>query len=107
METPTEHWTETLTGLGATGVEIMLGYTTDLPMQAHPLIPLLQVTADDSTPQQTYQDVDLVLTADSTLWAERILQRLVDVAEGTYTPKLYALGNTDFQVTRGMLGISL
>ena len=32
METPSQHWVETLTGLGATGVEIMLAYAGRQPM---------------------------------------------------------------------------
>jgi hypothetical protein len=32
---------------------------------------------------------------------------VLDVASRTYVPKLYGQGNTDFQVSRGLLGISL
>ena len=47
MEMPTHHWVETLTGLGATGVEIMLAHVSGAPVQAHPMIPLLQVASDE------------------------------------------------------------
>ncbi len=105
METPTEHWVETITGLGASGVELMLAYITDHPRQAHPLIPLLQVTA--GSPDTPSVDVDLVLEASADAWTERLLHLILDTASRAYTPKLYAQGNTDFQVSRGLLGISL
>lgn len=107
METPTQHWLETLTGLGATGVEVMTAYVATLPLQAHPMIPLLQVTAelDDRSPGGT--DLDLVLTGDSDQWALAIVQRLLDVAGRKYIPALLAQGHADFQVTRGLLGVSL
>lgn len=105
MEAPTDHWVETLTGLGATGVEIMLAYVNGHPMQAHPMIPLLQVTADAA--RGTSTDLDLVLGADAALWTEQLIRLVLDVASRVYTPKLYDQCNTDFQVSRGLLGISL
>ena len=44
METPTEDWLESLTGLGATGIDLVLAYTDTHPQQTHPMIPVLQVT---------------------------------------------------------------
>lgn len=107
MEMPVDHWLETLTGLGATGVELMLAHIASRPIQAHPMIPLLQVTTDGQADPPVRQDLDLVLTGDPEQWQRQLLQRLMAVAEGTYTPRLYAQGNTDFQVTRGLLGVSL
>ncbi len=105
METPTEHWVETLTGLGATGVELMLAYVTDHPRQVHPMVPLLQVTSASAGAPSV--DVDLALTAPAASWTDALLRLLLDTASRAYTPKLYAQGNTDFQVSRGLLGISL
>ncbi len=104
METPTEHWVG-LTGIGATGVELMLAHVTGHPRQAHPLVPLLQVTSDSADVLTV--DVDLALTAPSASWTDELLRLLLDTASRTYAPKLYAQGNTDFQVSRGLLGISL
>jgi altronate dehydratase len=107
METPTDHWLETLTGLGATGVEVMLAYIVDQPVQAHPMIPLLQVTVDDGRQGRSYQDLDLVLGMDANRWSEAMLYLILDVASHVYTPKMFAYGNTAFQMTRGLLGVSL
>ena len=42
MDTPTGNAVETLAGLGGTGVQVMLAYVQKSPLQAHPLIPLIQ-----------------------------------------------------------------
>ena len=104
METPTQHWVETLTGLGATGVEIMLAHVSGPPLQAHPMIPLLQMASGPETAWST--DMDLLLDEEAP-WTETILPLVLSVASRTYVPKLYEQGNTDFQVSRGLLGISM
>lgn len=104
METTTHHWVETLTGLGATGVEIMLAHVSGPPLQAHPMIPLLQVTSGTQTAWSA--DMDLTFDDDAP-WTETILSLVLSVASRAYVPKLYEQGNTDFQVSRGLLGISM
>ena len=104
MEAPTQHWVETLTGLGATGVEIMLAHVSGPPLQAHPMIPLLQIASGATTTWSA--DMDLMLD-DGAPWTETVLPLALSVASRTYVPKLYAQGNTDFQVSRGLLGISM
>ena len=104
METPTQHWVETLTGLGAAGVEILLAHVADSPMQAHPMIPLLQIASGAETAWSA--DMDLMLDDDAP-WTETVLPLVLSVASRTYVPKLYEQGNTDFQVSRGLLGISM
>ena len=39
--------------------------------------------------------------------SEALLQLIVRVASRQYVPRLYEAGNTDFQLTRGWLGLSL
>lgn len=107
METQTEHWVEILTGLGATGVDILLAYVEGAPVQTHPMLPLLQGTSAATAHQYGRDDFDFVLEGEAAAWPELVLRRALDVAEGRYTPTLFAQGNTDFQVTRGLLGISL
>ncbi|TBL68321.1 UxaA family hydrolase [Paenibacillus thalictri] len=107
METPTEHWVETVTGLAATGVELMIALVGCRPMQTHPFVPMLQVTSGLEM-QQTYAgDMDLLLAGDSSVWTEQILEKCKMVIEHNYTPRLYQQGNVDFQLTRGLLGVSL
>ena len=102
METPTDQPTETLTGLGATGVDLALAHIVGAPLQSHVMVPLVQVSTDATT-QATYgADLDL-----STADVDDLLALIVEVASRQYTPKLHGKGNTDFQLTRGLLGISM
>ncbi len=102
METPTDQPTETLTGLGATGVDLALAHIVGAPLQSHVMVPLVQVSTDATT-QATYgADLDL-----ETANVDELLVLIVEVASRQYTPKLHGKGNTDFQLTRGLLGISM
>ncbi len=102
METPTDQPTETLTGLGATGVDLALAHIVGAPLQSHVMVPLIQVSTDATTQANYGADLDLV-TAD----IDDLLALIVEVASRGYTPKLHGKGNTDFQLTRGLLGISM
>ena len=102
METPTDQQTETLTGLGATGVDLALAHIVGAPLQSHVMVPLIQVSTDATTQANYGADLDLT-TAD----VDDLLALIVEVASRQYTPKLHGKGNTDFQLTRGLLGISM
>ena len=101
MANPRRHWGETLAGLGASGVEIMLGYVDGHLLAGHPLVPVLQFGGDEASPD----DVDAVLRAGDDV-AGRLLDLLVATLRGERKPKHQLLGNHDFQVTRGVLGVS-
>ncbi len=102
MESPTDQPTETLTGLGATGVDLALAHIVGAPLQSHVMVPLIQVSTDSATRTNYGPDLDLA-TAD----VDELLALIVEVASRQYTPKLHGKGNTDFQLTRGLLGISM
>ena len=109
METPTENQTETFTGLGATGADLMLCHVGKVPLQAHPMIPLVQVSSDPRTVERYGRDLDRSL--DATASAHALVSSLQDLlaqtASGTYAPKLFSRGITEFQLTRGLLGLSM
>jgi hypothetical protein len=107
MEAPTDHWIETATGLGATGVEVMVAHVAGRPLQAHRMIPLLQISSDPETLESYADDLDVLLEGDPSSWADQTLQELAAVASRECTPKLFEAGNTDFQFTRGLLGVSM
>jgi hypothetical protein len=96
METPTPHWTETMTGLGAAGVQVMVA-CADLPRPRHPFVPVVMVGDGRSAPFN-----DLTLTGDSSHWPAQILQVAAAAQQLLRLPQ----NNTDFQLTRGWLGIS-
>ena len=102
MEAPTDQPTETLTGLGATGVDLALAHIVGAPLQSHVMVPLIQVSTDATTQTNYGPDLDL-----ATVDVEELLALIVEVASRQYTPKLHGKGNTDFQLTRGLLGISM
>jgi altronate dehydratase len=108
MECPTDHMVEALTGLGATGVQVMLAHVAGPTLQAHPMIPLIQASADARTIKRFGKDLDLRLEAGSPDdLARALLEQVTAVASRRSTPKLFGQGNTDFQLTRGYLGLSL
>ncbi|MEE2658681.1 MAG: UxaA family hydrolase [Candidatus Latescibacterota bacterium] len=98
------HWTETVTGLGATGVEILIAGVAEHPVVGHPFLPMLQVTDATELARRFEGDFDLVVGRDS---AQKLLELIVQVASRRYRPCMSERGNTDFQITRGLLGVSL
>jgi altronate dehydratase len=103
METPTSHWVETLTGLGATGVEILLACPGARPAQGHPLVPMLQAAVAPAS----LEGFDIVLDVDPDQWAAALLAEIAEVAARKDTPQLFAQGAVDFQLTRGLLAVSV
>ena len=107
MECPTKHWVETLTGLGATGVHVVVGHVSESPVQGNPLVPLLQVGTSEDLDLAYGQDLDLFLQGDPARWSEALCDLIARTGSGAYSPRLLDRGFTDFQVTRGPVGISL
>ena len=104
MDTQTGQAVETLTGLGATGVDLVIAHVINTPIQSHPIIPVLQFSSHFPTIEMYGSDLDFVSNDISFKQLLFLIQR---VASREYIPKLHSYGNTDFQVTRGLLGISL
>ena len=109
METPTENPVETFTGLGATGVEIMLCHVGWNPLQGHPMFPLVQITADAAVAQRYGSDLDRVIAPERNPAgvAGELATLVADVASCRYRPRLWSRGVTEFQLTRGRLGLSM
>ena len=103
MHAPTAHAVETLTGLGATGVELLLALVQERPVPAHPLVPVLQVAAQDAQ----VADVDLQLAGSVDEQVAQIMALVAGLVTGEVEPRGLAQGNVDFQITRGAVGISL
>ena len=107
MEMPTEHIVESLTGLGAAGVDVIVMIVEEKPAQGHPLVPTLQITLPGESSSSPLDDFDLVLRGDPSRWPDQFLELLLRTASCTYRPRLFTQGNIDFQITRGLLGVSL
>ena len=109
MATPTADGVETVTGLGGTGVHLMLACVDGPPLQGHPMIPVLQIAADTSSARRFRQDLDHLIdpTHDVEDIRRDLLGLLCRAASRDYAPRLWAAGHVDFQLTRGRLGVSL
>jgi len=109
MAMPTRHWGEQLTGLGASGVNVIVALVNHQPLPGHPMIPVLQLS------EHPHGQTDLLLTgepyADSdrllNMLIARLLNMLIATFTGDYLPNVLQSGNVNFQVTRGLLGVSL
>ncbi|MEZ4731250.1 MAG: UxaA family hydrolase [Caldilineaceae bacterium] len=100
METPTPHWTETITGLGATGADLIIAYTKQL-RPGHPFVPVLLL--GDANARYT---PDLCLQGDAADWPAQLVALMAAVMAGEKRPTTIRQNNIDFQLTRGWLGIS-
>ena len=107
MQMPSKHWVEAQTGLGATGVHILLGYVGDGPKQGHPMIPVIQVTSEAAALDWWKKDLDLILDGDPEHWSPEILHLLIETFSSGYSPRSFEQGNVDFQISRGSMGITL
>ena len=109
METPTGNPVETFTGLGATGVELMLCHVGSNPLQGHPMVPLAQVTADPAVAERYGADLDRLLGPERDIAGivADLAVLVADVASCRCRPTLWSRGITDFQLTRGRLGLSM
>jgi altronate dehydratase len=110
MATPTSHFVEALTGLGGTGVQMIIAHVAESAMQGHPMIPTLQVATSRYGENAFAADLDIVIDADAAD-AAQIHDQLSGRIRGTltraYVPSAWSRGHTDFQLTRGLLGVSL
>lgn len=109
MQTPTDNATEVLTGLGGTGVDIMLAHVARMPLQSHPMIPLLQVGSAASLRERFSLDLDATFSENESVDSveQALASRIGETASRDYVPKLFAQGHSQFQLTRGLLGLSM
>lgn len=106
VQTDSDHWVENLAGLGACGVHLFLGLVGDSPQQGHPMLPVLQAADRTVLPAAARQDVDVILQGDVAVDEAALLRVLCATAQGDYTPAANAGGFVDFQLSRGLLGVS-
>ncbi len=106
VQTDSDHWVENLAGLGACGVQVFLGLVGDTSQQGHPMLPVLQVAEPGILPASMRPDVDVMLEGDALADEATLLRWLADLAQGVRQPAATAGGFTDFQLSRGLLGVS-
>lgn len=110
MRAPTEDASETVTGLGGTGVELMLAAVGSVALQGHPMIPMLQIggSGANADGENGFEhDLDVVLGVAHEQAVAALLNCITATLSQRYQPKLASSGNVRFQLTRGELGVSL
>jgi altronate dehydratase len=106
VETDSDHWVENLAGLGGCGAHLFLGLVGDSPQQGHPMLPVLQVAEPGVLPASSAADVDVALSGDTGADETELLRLLAATAQGDALPVASAGGFVDFQLSRGLLGVS-
>jgi hypothetical protein len=106
VATDTDHWGENLAGLGACGAHVFIGDIGDSPQQGHPMLPTLQIAGPASHGQLSSEDIDLMLEGDAADSLEKLRELLLATLRRDYTPVSTAGGFVDFQLSRGLLGVT-
>lgn len=106
VATDTEHWVENVTGLVACGAQVMLTVVQDSPQPGHPLVPVIQVAEPDQRSVLTPADIDAFLSGDPVADTAAVAQLVRAVAQRDQTVAVDAQGLVDFQITRGLLGVT-
>jgi altronate dehydratase len=102
----TDHWVENLTGLGACGAHLFLAVVDEHSRQGHPLLPLVQVAASDQRGRIAAEDIDGLLEGEAGPDAALLAGLIAEVASRRLATKAMAGKFTDFQLGRGLLGVS-
>ncbi len=105
MQTPSRQWAENLTGIAATGVELVLAVSGQGPQAGHPLVPVLNITDDAAVCDRFAGDFDLLW--ESTAELGPLLNLMSDQISGTRMARVVENRNLAFQITRGLTGVSL
>jgi hypothetical protein len=106
VATETDHWVENLAGLGGCGAHVFVGLVGDMPQQGHPMLPVLQVAEAGVLDEKAIGDVDVVLTGDAETDVAAVLRQLSATVSGKLIPSAATGGFVDFQLSRGLLGVS-
>jgi altronate dehydratase len=106
VATETDHWVENVTGLGGCGAHLILGVVAGHAQQGHPLVPVIQVAETSQRGTVPGDDIDLFLAGDATGDEAALAKVLVRVAQREQIPAALAQGAVDFQLTRGLLGVT-
>jgi altronate dehydratase len=106
VATDTDHWVENLTGIGACGAHVFIGCIGDTPQQGHPLLPVIQIAGHAARGSLSTDDVDLFLGENPDENHVRIEALLLATVRRFHVPAASAGGFVDFQLSRGLLGVS-
>jgi altronate dehydratase len=99
MQCPTRDWIESLTGLAATGADIVVAFARG-PIVGHPMVPVLCVAmSEEETP-----DADYCLSSPG---HSSLLETVAKVLAKERVTQVDRVRNTGWQITRGRLCVSV
>lgn len=102
---PGEDWLEACVALVSGAAGVVLVHVAGATLPGHPFVPVVQVSADPGTARRAGEDLDATLATDHDPRA--LAELVVAAAEGRYEPRADRSGLVGFQVSRGMLGVSM
>lgn len=102
----TDHFVENLTGFGANGAHLALGIVAGHAQQGHPLVPLLQFAEPPARGHLPADDIDGFLTGEPAADLATLRGAITAVVGRERVPVANASGFVDFQLTRGLLGLT-
>jgi altronate dehydratase len=105
VQTDTDHWVENVTGLAACGAHLIVGAVGDGPQQGHPLVAVLQIAGPAGRANVAEDDVDFVATG-AKGETDRLIDLVLATARRDAVPAAQAAGFVEFQLSRGLLGVS-
>lgn len=106
MATETEHWVENVTGLVAAGAHLVVAVVGEHAQPGHPLVPVVQVGEPGARGRLSVEDVDLFLTEDAAADTRALVELVCAVAQRRREAAATTRGLVDFQLTRGLLGVT-
>lgn len=106
VRTETDHPVENLTGMAGCGAHLGLAIVSGHGQQGHPLIPLIQVAEASERGRVPSDDVDLFLLGRAEADRAAVLATIAAVVNHASSPVASARGFVDFQLTRGLLGVT-
>ncbi|MBI5768947.1 MAG: UxaA family hydrolase, partial [Verrucomicrobia bacterium] len=106
VATESEHFDENVTGLAGCGAHAVLAVVSDHARQGHPLVPVLQVAEPAQRSCIPADDIDLFLGDRAADVLGALEHLLVRVVQRERIPVANARGFVDFQLTRGLLGLT-
>jgi len=107
VATESDHWTENLTGLGASGVHLFLTLVADHARPGHPMLSVLQVAESSQRGHLPADDIDFFLNGDAATDTRALIEAVTSTATARQVPRSSAQGYTDFQLTRASLAFRL
>jgi altronate dehydratase len=102
----TDHVVENITGFGGNGAHLVLTIVGEHAQQGHPLVPVIQVAEPHRRGLLPADDIDVFLSGDSGTDVVTLTEWMVAVAQRERVPVASAQGFVDFQLTRGLLGLT-